>query len=90
MVQLYVSAPHDALPKPESELRAFAKTRSLQSGESQTLTFTLTPVDLASYDAESGSWVAAAGKYTVNIGASSTDIRQSKEFYKSRTSRLHP
>ena len=90
VVQLYVSAPHGSLPKPESELRAFAKTRLLKPGTSQTLDFELTAMDLASFDTESASWVAAAGKYTVRVGASSTDIRQSKDFYKPETAIYPP
>ena len=70
------------MPKPAIELRGFAKTKTLEPGESQTLTFTLTPRDLASFDEASSSWVAEAGTYTVKIGASSEDIRQSATFTK--------
>ncbi|HEV3411719.1 MAG TPA: glycoside hydrolase family 3 C-terminal domain-containing protein [Puia sp.] len=80
VVQLYVSAPAKKLDKPVEELRAFGKTDLLQPGKSQTLTFILTPADLASFDSPSSSWVAEGGQYTVKIGASSADIRQSAAF----------
>ncbi len=63
-------------PKPALELRAFAKTRMLAPGESQTLSFTLGPRDLASFDEASSSWLAEAGSYTVKVGASSEDIEK--------------
>jgi beta-glucosidase len=80
VVQLYLSAPGKSVPKPAIELRAFAKTKTLKPGESETLTFTLEPRDLASFDEASSSWVAEAGTYTVKIGASSADIRRTATF----------
>ena len=80
VVELYVSAPGRAEPKPALELKAFAKTKTLAPGEAQTLTFTLTSRDLAAFDAASLSWIAEAGTYTVKIGASSEDIRQTATF----------
>jgi beta-glucosidase len=76
VVQLYVSAPAQRMDKPESELRAFAKTALLQPGRAQTLSFTLTAADLASFDSSSSSWMAEAGTYTIKIGASSSKIKQ--------------
>ena len=77
VVQLYVSAPQQKLKKPASELRAFAKTRLLNPGESQTISFTLTAKDLASFDPTSSSWIAEAGTYSINIGASASEIKTS-------------
>ncbi len=88
VVQLYISAPEGKIEKPAGELRAFAKTRLLQPGESQTLTFKLNARDLSSYDTDSATWLAEAGKYTVKIGASSKDIRQSATFKKAKASSL--
>jgi beta-glucosidase len=80
VVELYVSAPSGNLDKPAEELRAFGKTGLLQPGQSQTLSFTLTAADLASFDTHSTSWIAAGGQYTVKVGASSADIRQTATF----------
>ncbi len=77
VVQLYVSAPTQKLHKPESELKGFAKTGLLQPGQSQTLSFTVTAADLASFDSSSSAWVAEAGTYTIKVGGSSTRIKQS-------------
>ncbi|OGX91703.1 glycosyl hydrolase [Hymenobacter coccineus] len=80
VAQLYVHAPTGALAKPEIELKAFAKTGLLAPGQSQTLTFTLTAADLASYNTATESWVADAGTYTVRVGASSLAIKEAATF----------
>jgi beta-glucosidase len=76
------------MPKPSLELRGFAKTKLLKPGESETLSFTLSPRDLASFDAASSAWVAEAGTYTVKVGASSEDIRQTATFTKAAEERV--
>ena len=79
-VQLYVTAPDGGLVKPACELRAFAKTGELKPGASQTLTMTIDPYTLASFNEETSAWETAAGAYTAHFGASVSDIRASVPF----------
>jgi len=79
-VQLYITAPAGTLHKPAEELKAFAKTKLLQPGEKQTLSFIINQDALSSYDADKTSWVADAGKYMIKIGASSLNIKQTASF----------
>ncbi|HEX5154812.1 MAG TPA: glycoside hydrolase family 3 C-terminal domain-containing protein [Parafilimonas sp.] len=80
VVQLYINAPANNLDKPAQELKAFAKTKLLKPGETQTLKFTLTAADLASFYTDKASWIADAGNYEVRAGASSSDIRLKATF----------
>ena len=80
VVELYVSAPAGGLEKPARELKAFAKTKELQSNQSETLTMTLSLYDLASYNETTQAWETAAGKYTISFGASVEDIRATAPF----------
>jgi beta-glucosidase len=84
VVQLYLEPPASAVDRPARELKGFAKTRLLQAGESQTVSFTIADDDLAYYDTGRAAWVADPGSYTVAIGASSRDIRLRGSFERPR------
>lgn len=76
VVQLYVSAPNaEKTNKPAKELKAFAKTKELQPGESVTVTLTVKASELASYNEESSSWIVDEGNYAFLLAASSRDIK---------------
>jgi len=74
VAQVYVSAPKGTIQKPVHELKAFAKTRELKPGESQTLTMHIQKRDLASFDEAHSQWLAEAGEYLFRIGSSSRDL----------------
>ena len=80
IVEIYVTAPDGGLVKPSEELKAFGKTKLLQPGESQTLTFSADAYTLASFNEEASEWQTAAGKYTVKFAASATDVRATATF----------
>ena len=76
VVQLYISAPDNkAANKPAKELKAYAKTKALKAGESETVKLTIKAADLASFDEAASAWVVAEGEYQFLIGASSQDIK---------------
>ncbi len=74
-VQLYVKAPAGGLEKPAKELRAFAKTKLLQPGESEVVTLSWNLMDMASFNEKSCSWELAKGTYQWMAAASSADVR---------------
>ena len=76
VVELYVAAPDaKAANKPAKELKAFAKTKNLKPGESETLTLSITADQLASFDEAASAWVVAEGEYQFLVAASAADIK---------------
>jgi beta-glucosidase len=78
-VQLYIGdeATRDVV-RSVRELRAFQKI-SLAPGESRTVNFTLSARDFSYYDVHQHNWSVTPGKYRIDVGSSSRDIRQSQE-----------
>lgn len=73
VAQLYISAPQGGLNKEKQRLIAFAKTKTLAPGESETLTLRFDIGGAASYDEVRSAWVLCAGDYLLRLGSSSRD-----------------
>ena len=70
VVQLYAALPAGRLEKEYRRLCAFAKTDLLAPGQSQILTLSFTPEELASYDEASAAWLLEPGLYGLGVGTS--------------------
>jgi len=75
VVQLYTREIHPSVIRASHELRGFARVE-LQPGETKTMTFTVPASKLAFYDESRHAFVVEPGAYEVQIGASSSDIRE--------------
>lgn len=72
-VQLYVSVPQGKLDQPYQVLAGFAKTKTLEPGESQELVIAFAMSDLASYDSENSCYLLEKGTYALRLGKNSRD-----------------
>ncbi len=80
VVQLYLQPPDSRYPRPRKELHGFRRI-SLGAGAEQTVSFTLVPArDATRYDVGRKAYVVDPGRYEVQLGASSEDIRQRAVF----------
>ena len=73
VAQLYLSAPEDGLDKEYQSLAAFAKTKELSPGESETLELTFDLRELASYRERDNAYILESGDYVLRLGNSSRD-----------------
>ena len=71
VVQLYVSPPRGSMDKEYQRLTAFAKTKELAPGRSQTLTLSFGLDAMASYDEAASAWCLDAGDYVLRVGENS-------------------
>lgn len=89
VVQLYVHDDASTPFRPDKELKGFAKV-FLQPGESQEVRFVLDKRSFAYYNTMVKDWTVEDGTFTLLVGASSRDIRQSATITVSqRTPTLH-
>lgn len=78
VVQLYVADQESTVIRPIKELKGFEKAE-LAPGETKTVTFRLDKRAFAYYSVKIHDWHVESGKFTIMIGASSRDIRLTKE-----------
>lgn len=74
VVQAYIRDVEASVPRPEKELKAFAKV-SLQPQETKIVTLALDKHAVGFYDVERKTWVAERGRFDVQLAASSVDVR---------------
>jgi len=76
IVQVYTSLPGSTVQRPVRELTGFASV-ALAAGASAEVIVPVRRADLAYWDIRVDGWVVEGGRYTVDVGASSRDIRAS-------------
>ncbi|RPD88220.1 glycoside hydrolase family 3 protein [Luteimonas sp. 100069] len=81
VVQIYLRPLAPARERALRELRGFQRVH-LAPGEARELSFRFSPSrDLRHYDETAGGYAVDAGRYDVEVGASSADIRASTELH---------
>jgi beta-glucosidase len=76
VVQLYVGDPQAVVARPPRELKGFAAV-DLAVGEERRVAFALNARDLSYWSTAERGWVLEGGEFTIEVGASSRDIRLS-------------
>ena len=76
IVQLYTGLDASSVQRAPQELKGFASVE-LAAGESRTVSITARREDLTYWDTRIDQWIVESGEYTVAVGASSRDIRES-------------
>jgi len=77
VVQLYVHDGHSKIDRPVRELKGFQRVE-LKAGETKTVQFKLDRAALSYWGytgPDNGGWIAEPGKFEIQVGASSRDIR---------------
>ena len=74
IVQLYIQDLYGCVVRPVKELKGFKKI-SLSSGESQTVTFTISEEDLKYYTSDK-NYQAEEGEFKLYIGSNSKDVKE--------------
>lgn len=87
VVQLYVADKESTVIRPVKELKGFEKVE-LAPGEKKTVTFILDKRAFAYYSVRIHDWYVETGAFDIMIGASSADIRLTKEIQVESTGKI--
>lgn len=79
VIQVYTSKPDTEIDRPLKELRTFTKTKSLVPEEVVTVGFHIPVSELRYWSEEASQWILEKGLYSIQVGASSRDIRLERE-----------
>ena len=79
VAELYVGDPHASVPRPQKELKGFAKV-NLKPGETRGVSVELERRAFAFYDVNKKDWNAEAGDFTIQVGGSSDKIQLQGKF----------
>ncbi|HTQ37242.1 MAG TPA: glycoside hydrolase family 3 C-terminal domain-containing protein [Steroidobacteraceae bacterium] len=80
VVQLYLRAVDTPHARANKELRGFQRI-TLRPGEERTVSFEISPQrDLRYYDEQQHAYAVDPGKYEIQVGASSADVRLTRPF----------
>lgn len=79
VVEIYVSKPDSKIDRPVHELKTFAKTPLMSSGETAELKMSIPVRDLSYWNESTSGWTLEPGTYLINASSSSRDPKLSKE-----------
>ena len=76
VVQFYTEKLNSTINRPSQELKSFAKTKLLKSGENDEISVKIPIKELSYWNEKINGWTLEKGKYSIKVGGSSRDIRQ--------------
>lgn len=90
IVQIYLRDKESTVPRPEKELKGFAKV-SLKANEEKTVSIALDYRSFAFWDEESGDWQVETGEFEILAGGSSADtpLKKTVTVNSSYTKKVH-
>lgn len=83
VIEVYYNPPYKngGIEKASANLISYRKTKELQPGETQKITFTINEQDMASYDEKGeGAYILEKGRYEISINKNSHDVIASKNY----------